>query len=564
VKKSISGLAALTIALATLFIAAPVQPALAERSCPKQTADSISQIRQVPVVYVHGWTANGADAERDTVPLLQEALGDRYQVFAFDYVWANTTWGAEEKISGCLAQFVEHLSDANKAAQGAGQVAIVAHSMGGLVSRAATTYLSQDGRSEALAGIVTVGTPHQGTAFYGGLATFQENISRINPTFHGSPTSKWNKIATPPNDSPASKCLAFPHPAPCAPVPYVQPGQKIASVAGQVNVTVTFFGLKLRDAAVIDAGDSIVPTASALGYPGSFTGSSPRGSYLGEKRVVCERTTSQLNAMSLQLGFFDIANVNSYLDEEASGRAGIGMSSWAYALNFIGSPCNHGALPTTTEAIGDAAAFIRDMHVGEFGLTQSFTGQTPDSQFAGPANQIQFSFKYRGEWAVASKYTGHQFEVTDENGNVLAILSFPLDFSAAPPASMPTRLVQEPMNATASLQPSTQPCTTCNLQVQSFAIDSREAKTADGQPAMQGWSKPVAAITRLGASSTPPATLTGLGGPSAHLLKTPLGNTAAADWSSVRYFDTLDEAEAWLKSPDHKLVARMLLSLRFS
>ena len=47
------------------------------------------------------------------------------------------------------------------------------------------------------------------------------------------------------------------------------------------------------------------------------------------------------------------------------------------------------------------------------------------------------------------------------------------------------------------------------------------------------------------------------------MIKTPLGHTAVADWTSVRYFDTLDEAEAWLKSPDQKSVARMLLSLRF-
>lgn len=559
-KKSI--LAALIIALATFFVAAPAQTAPAQRSCPKQTGDSASQVGAVPVVYVHGWTGNGADAEANTLPLLQKALGNGYQAFAFDYSWANTTWGAEEKISGCLAQFIEHLSDANKAAQGAGQVAIVAHSMGGLVSRAATTYLSQDGRSEALAGIVTLGTPHQGTPFAGNLATFQENMTRAIPKWKDGTPPKWNKVATPPNDSPASKCLAFPHPSPCAPVPYLQPGQKIASVAGQVNVTVTFFGLKLHDAAVIDAGDSIVPTASALGYPGSFTGASPRGSYLGESKVVCQRTTSQLNALSLQLGFFDIANVNSYLDEVASGRAGIAMSSWAYALSFIGSPCNHGALPTSTEALADAADYIREMHVGEFGLEQTFAGLTPDLQYAGSTDQVQFSFKYKPEWTVSSKYSGHQFDVKDENGSVIAQLSFPLDFSPAPPATMPPRLVQGPLNATVNLQPSAQYCTTCNLQVQSFALDSREA-TREGKPATLYWEKPIAAITQLGASATPPASVTGLGGSYGHKIDTPLGHMVVADWKSVRYFDTMDEAEAWLRSPDHESVARTLLSMRF-
>lgn len=561
-KRSIYGLAPLILFLVALFIAAPADAAPAKRDCPGQTGDSTAQVRAVPVVYVHGWTGTGAAAERNTVPMLQKAMGTRYQVFAFDYGWANTTWGAEEKISGCLAQFIEHLSDANKAAQGAGQVAVVAHSMGGLVSRAATTYLEQDGSSEALAGIVTLGTPHQGTPFYGRLATLNENISRATPKFNGL-VPEWSKIATPPDDSPASKCLAFPHPAPCAPVPYVQPGQKIASVAGQLNVTVTFFGLKLRDAAVIDAGDSIVPTSSALGYPGSSAGASPRGSYLGETKVVCERTASQINALALQLGFFDLTTVSSYLDEATAGRAGIGMSAWAFAMNFIGSPCNHGALPASTEALADAASFIGAMHVGEFGLERSFAGRTPDVQYAGSADRIPFSFRYKPEWTVSSKYSDYQFEVKDERGEALATLSFPLDFSSAPQASMPTRLVQAPLNTAANLQPSAKPCMTCNLQAQSFAIDSREARTADGQPAMQGWKKPVAAVTQLGDSSIPPATVTGLGGTVGHKIQTPLGHMVIADWRSVRYFDTIDEAEAWLKSPDHESVARMLLSLHF-
>lgn len=379
-------LASLILAMVALFVAAPADAAPAQLNCPVQTGDSTSQVREIPVVYVHGWTGTGADAEASTLPLLQFSLGSRYRAFAFDYGWANTTWGAEEKISGCLAKFVEHLADASN-----GQVAIVAHSMGGLASRAATTYLAKDGRSDALAGIVTLGTPHQGTPFSGLLATLNENMSRATLNWKGGPIPQWNKVAVPPDDSPASKCLAFPHPSPCAPVPYVQPGQKIASVAGQVNVIVTFFGLTLRDAAVIDAGDSIVPTASALGYPGSFTGSTPPGSYLGEKKVVCQRTTSQLNAMSLQLGFFDLANVNSYLDEVNAGRAGIGMSSWAYALNFTGSPCNHGALPTSTEALADAVGFINDMHIGAQAKPSPSAGSIPGL----PA-------ELSGKWCTAS------------------------------------------------------------------------------------------------------------------------------------------------------------------
>ncbi|MFK4296659.1 pimeloyl-ACP methyl ester carboxylesterase [Arthrobacter sp. GAS37] len=560
-KKYIAGFAVLILLLAAGLIAAPSQAATTVRTCPSQSADSISEIRGIPVVYVHGWTATGAAAERETVPLLAKALGDGYQVFTFDYGWANTTWGAEEKISGCLAELIEHLSDASKAGFGAGQVAVVAHSMGGLVSRAATTYLAADGRSDALVGIVTLGTPHQGTPFYGGLATLDETISRVSPQFRGGIVPEWNKVSTPPNDSPASKCLAFPHPAPCAPVPYVQSGQKIASVAGQVNVAVTFFGLKLRDAAEIDVGDSIVPTESALGYPGSFQGSSPIGAYLGEKKVVCQLTASEINAHALQLGFFDLVTDNSYLDERSSGQAGIAMSSWATVLNFIGGPCNHGALPTSKEALADAAQFIRDMNVGDFGLERQFDGTTPDNYFAGPSDQIHFKFNYRPEWNVTAAYLNHQVQVKDERGQVLAELSFPLDFEPVPPTTIPTHLVQPPVNGRGNLQASAKVCTTCSLQVQSFALDSREIKSA-GQDAQLGWEKPVLAITQLADTSTPPASVgANFGG--LHKIETPLGHSIVAQWSSFRYFNTMDEAQAWLKSPDHESVARMLLSLKF-
>jgi pimeloyl-ACP methyl ester carboxylesterase len=559
--------AALLAFLSVLAAGLASQPAQAANlTCPSQTADSVTSVAQIPVVYVHGWTANGASAERDTLPALGDRLGPGYRTFAFDYVWANTTWGAEEKISGCLARFVEHLSDASLAGGGAGQVAIVAHSMGGIVSRAATGYLAKEGRSDSLAGIVTLGTPHQGTPFSGGLATNYEYVARMTPKFNGSIIPTWDKVATPPNDSPASKCLAFPHPDGCAMVPYVQPGQKIGVIAGQTKVTMTLFNLNLfNSAAVIDIGDSIVPTSSALGYPGSLVGaSSPKGAFLGEKRVVCERTSSLINATALKLGIFDLGRDDAYLDEMNKGRAGIAMSSWAASLSFIGAPCNHGSLPTSEDALGYAVDFINSLAVGRFGLDKAYQNKTPDIHFQGASGRIPYTFNYRSDWNVTTSTSGYQIEVKNKQGQQLAELSFPLDWSPVAPMIGPTYKEAPAATGKVNIQPSNKNCTWCSLQLQSFIVDSREAST---EPGLQGyplqWEKPIAAVTRLATDANPPSTINMRLLPGIHEIGIPGGKTVAVQLASIRYFDTKDQAQAWLQSADHAAVSRLFMSLRF-
>ena len=66
-----------------------------------------------------------------------------------------------------------------KQATGAAQVALVGHSMGGLVIRA---WLSQHGSAD-VAKIITFGTPHQGTRIAGWSPT--TNVTQMNGTAPG-------------------------------------------------------------------------------------------------------------------------------------------------------------------------------------------------------------------------------------------------------------------------------------------------------------------------------------------------------------------------------------------
>ncbi len=126
----------------------------------------------LPVLLVHGWGCNSGYWCRFSGVL--QAAGIRH--FAIDL----------EPILGPIDGYVPQLAariDAILAASGAPQVIIVAHSMGGLVTRA---YLRAHGSSK-LAHAITLGSPHHGT----GLANFgmgdNSRQMRFQPAHGASP-----------------------------------------------------------------------------------------------------------------------------------------------------------------------------------------------------------------------------------------------------------------------------------------------------------------------------------------------------------------------------------------
>jgi triacylglycerol esterase/lipase EstA (alpha/beta hydrolase family) len=104
---------------------------------------------QVPVLLVHGFTCNAAV----WAWLAPELRRRGYAVFTVNL---EPIHAPIDSYAAAVAAAVERLS----AATGGGKVAIVGHSMGGLVARA---YLRKSG-GRSVATLVTLGTPHHGTA----------------------------------------------------------------------------------------------------------------------------------------------------------------------------------------------------------------------------------------------------------------------------------------------------------------------------------------------------------------------------------------------------------------
>lgn len=103
----------------------------------------------IPVLLVHGYVCNSGYWQ----PM---ARAFRSAGIRFSAVDLEPVLGDIDGYQSCIGQAVAVL----RAATGATQVVIVAHSMGGLAARA---WLCQDGWQQTAA-LITLGTPHQGTA----------------------------------------------------------------------------------------------------------------------------------------------------------------------------------------------------------------------------------------------------------------------------------------------------------------------------------------------------------------------------------------------------------------
>ncbi|GIH92579.1 esterase/lipase family protein [Planobispora siamensis] len=100
-----------------------------------------------PVVLVHGAKSTGAVTWPVAAPYLSK---QGYCVFALDYGWSRSI----EESARTLGIFVDGVLQAT----GAEKVAIVGHSLGGLVPRA---YMRFDGGAQKVAELVTLGAPHR-------------------------------------------------------------------------------------------------------------------------------------------------------------------------------------------------------------------------------------------------------------------------------------------------------------------------------------------------------------------------------------------------------------------
>jgi len=107
----------------------------------------------VPVIFVHGYFQNRADFWWLARQLRKAELGP---LFGFNYPWTESIHHNVPR----LAKFVESVC----AETGAGQVTLVAHSLGGLVC---LEYSHTPDGERRVAHCVTIGTPHGGVKWRG-------------------------------------------------------------------------------------------------------------------------------------------------------------------------------------------------------------------------------------------------------------------------------------------------------------------------------------------------------------------------------------------------------------
>lgn len=273
-------IAAAIVSLMGALVTGADSAAAATNTC--SPSDSVSG---VPVVLVHGWTSS-SEGMRRTAEELSTRLGEEYTLLQFDYRNRSTEW-PDGETADCLARFVVA---AWTAAGKHEKVVVVGHSMGGIAARFAAVK-AVDGVSVAsvLAGVVTLGTPHQGSPWGGtDVAALLEQIRPGTVPTHGSS---------------AATCLApiDRRSRNCAGPPYLPANVRITQIATQISVKRTLFNLGFvkQEAEIMLWGDGIVTQDSAAGYLGSPPGPRPQ-TRIELETVSCQYSSDYL--MSARFG----------------------------------------------------------------------------------------------------------------------------------------------------------------------------------------------------------------------------------------------------------------------
>jgi hypothetical protein len=199
-------------------------------------------------------------------------------------------------------------------------------------------------------------------------------------------------------------------------------------------------------------------------------------------------------------------------------------------------------------------------------LNKTYASNTPERyNNASQKFRIPYSINYRSDWRVVADPYGN-LKIKDSAGQDVAALDFPLDFQPVRYMTAPVRLMQPQTAGSVHLKASTNGCSSCKLRAYTFALDYREATPAGG-PGSEGfpvfdpkWDPPVRVMTILGSPSRPPTTMA-LGAASVIDVEAKDGNSTWFSWRAEKSFNTLEEAQAWMKTPDRTAVEQMIMSL---
>lgn len=262
VRQVVAALAALLTAT-TIAVSVPASAA-SPAGCPgrSQYATDPGEFApsRHPLVLVHGWSGT-SDSMGEVERGLQSRMPGVFDFRYFDYRQNRTDWAARPAVAACLAEYVNEVHDNHVASGGDGRVYVVAHSMGGLAMRFATSadFVPEPVQPSSLGGIVLLGTPHRGSVFGD---TLMAEVAEWALEQTGEPL-------VPDRSSDAAHCLAL-HgpdrdlPDDCATPPYLPPDVSLASVAGSAVVSRTIFGIHLYDIPLVS--DGVVGVDSSHGY----------------------------------------------------------------------------------------------------------------------------------------------------------------------------------------------------------------------------------------------------------------------------------------------------------
>lgn len=131
--------------------------------------------KKVPVLFVHGLAAKGADWD----PFRSYLSGQNLNIVTdvFDYSNYNTKWVTDPNIGAALADKIACLATSSRQQGGQGKVIVVAHSMGGLATRQAIA--ERSAILQDLGMVITIATPNTGSDIAGNVGDSFVNLCKI-------------------------------------------------------------------------------------------------------------------------------------------------------------------------------------------------------------------------------------------------------------------------------------------------------------------------------------------------------------------------------------------------
>jgi pimeloyl-ACP methyl ester carboxylesterase len=379
----------LIVMLATVGSVAATSPAFAASS--PWRCDSPSGVGQrFPVLLVHGYDSDVTAWSPQTQQYLAGS-GSATCIDTFDYGPYATTWVTDPHIGPALANRIVQLASQSTNAGGPGRVIIVAHSMGGLATRCASSPACSGVTDVAskIAALVTFGTPNLGTWLksYG-----RSDIADVLGPFFGAACvgtgsglgilkgvchelRAWTTSAAVKAFTPGSAQLKA--------LPAIPPSIPVLTAAGSVKVATSFFGHHVS--AFGDVGDLIVSEDSALNNANVVDGIGGQtmqdcGYIDVTQPTVLSTWTCWHGTETNDSGFLTVALATITRAERAFATPVLGRP-WAPDQSGYGQ-----TRPSFISNGGDPTGVVTDVHWQSWGGTRA-TG-TGTSDYVGPGQDV--------------------------------------------------------------------------------------------------------------------------------------------------------------------------------